>query len=52
MFPIDSYILIDEKKALYKTQGYEAILDDLFKELDADSNPVLFVYHMNTNLGM
>ena len=51
VFPIDSYILIDEKKALYKTQGYEAILDDLFKELDADSNPVLFVYHMNTNLG-
>ena len=51
VFPVDSYILIDEKKALYKTQGYEAILDDLFKELDADSNPVLFVFHMNTNLG-
>lgn len=51
VFPIDSYILLDEKEALYKTRGYEAILDDLFEELDVDSNPVLFIYHMNTNLG-
>ena len=52
LFIIDPYILMDVKKSLYdNNKNYEGILDDLFRDLEFDSNPILFIYHINPNLG-
>lgn len=45
-------LLIDFKKALYENnRNYKKILDELFKDVELDSNPILFIYYLNPNLG-
>lgn len=52
VFIVSPYILIDFKKALYENnRNYKKILDELFKDVELDSNPILFIYYLNPNLG-
>jgi hypothetical protein len=47
---VQSYIIHACKQDLYKNKKHADLIDSLFENLDEDSNPVLFLYHLNTNL--
>lgn len=52
VFTVDSYILLETKKSLYNNhKSYKRVLDDLYFDLKLESNPILFVYHLNKDLG-
>jgi hypothetical protein len=47
---VQPYIIHACKQDLYRGGKYTALLDSLFENLSEDSNPVLFFYHLNTDL--
>lgn len=52
VFTVDSYILHESKESLYtKNKRYKTVLDELYLELELESNPILFIYHLNEKLG-
>lgn len=50
VYPIDSYRILDLKKELYKMKVKKSELDELYNDLNENSNPVLFIYHLNKNM--
>ena len=51
VYPVDPYMLYNSKDEFYKMKAFKTLLDELYEGLDLNSNPVLFIYHLNTNLG-
>jgi len=51
VFPVDGSVLYDSRDELFKMKEYKTVLDELYADIDINSNPVLFIYHLNTNLG-
>jgi hypothetical protein len=47
---VQAYIIHACKQGLYRNGKFNLLLDSLFENLTEDSNPVLFIYHLNTNL--
>lgn len=47
---VDAYIILSVKEKLYQNKTEMAKLNFLFENLTEDSNPVLFFYHLNSNL--
>jgi hypothetical protein len=45
-----SHLIFSQKQELYQYSRYKAQLDSLYMDLDEDSNPVLFFYHLNPDL--
>jgi len=47
---IKSYHIMASKQNLYQVDGFRESLNALYEDLTEDSNPVLFFFHLNTNL--
>jgi hypothetical protein len=45
-----SHLIFSQKQELYQYSLYKEQLDSLYMDLDEDSNPVLFFYHLNPDL--
>ncbi len=51
VFPVDAYVIYNSKDALYTIKEYKSVLDELYKDLDVNSNPILLICQININLG-
>ena len=49
VFDVQSYQILAQKTRLYQSSDYKQELDQLFENLTEDSNPVLFLFHFNSN---
>ncbi|GHT08485.1 hypothetical protein FACS189426_04190 [Bacteroidia bacterium] len=47
---VQPYVMFAIKQGMYKDERFKKEIDALYENLTEDSNPVLFFYHLKTNL--